>query len=62
LTQVKFEWTTSGTVTIRKSDGTLICSSGSSSCSELKTLVPNGTVVYGKSSADEVSPSTTVTY
>lgn len=60
---VIFGWTgNSGTVSIYQSNGTLICSSGGSSCSKSKALVPSGTVVYAKDTAGDVSPALTVSY
>ena len=60
--KVTFSWSTSGTVTIYRSNGTVVCTSGGSSCFENKSALSSGTVVYGRSTNDEVTPSITVTY
>jgi penicillin-binding protein 1A len=60
---VVFSWTSgSGSVSIYQANGSLICSSGGSSCNKAKALVPNGTSAYARDGGGNVSPTITVSY
>ncbi len=60
---VTFNWSgSSGSVTVYQTNGSVVCSSGGSSCNRLKALLPSGSVVYAKDTSDNVSPSVTVSY